>query len=364
MDYSLIFYIFLLSSLTVHLSYRVKEEDVRLNMLFWFSLLFLGASVLSLGFLFFSPEGVSPSLRMIMSLLYGPFLLVAVTEYLDSEIRPGRLYFHFIPFFLLLLSYLLVLNQSRLLFWTKEGLSIAFHVFAFVSCFFYSIYSMYLLEQRKISGTPGSTLIRVVSLFILLYSVVVLVRMYLSFGEGRMGADETIPVYSLLCCSLVVTSVCLMGIRSALLLYAGTPFSKAREKGGYSIEISDDITKVVPMERLAENLILFEELMYHNKYFLNPDAGLDRIAEMLKIPSYQVTHLVNHVYQVGLPELINRMRIHHSCQLIREYPDKTLFFIANESGYSSETSFFRNFRAYTGVTPRQYQVHITTKQKS
>src|SRR5690625_6733313 len=98
MDYSLLFYMFLLSSLTVHLSYRVRGKDVRVNILFWFSLLFLGTSVLSLGFLFFSPEGVSPSLRMIMSLLYGPFLLVVVTEYLDSEIRSGRLYFHFIPF--------------------------------------------------------------------------------------------------------------------------------------------------------------------------------------------------------------------------------------------------------------------------
>lgn len=354
---------FLLSSLTVHLSYRVRGEYVRVNMLFWFSFLFLGTSVLSLGFLLFSPEGVSRSLRMIMSLLYGPFLLVAVTEYLDSEIRPRRLYFHFIPFLLLLVSYLLLLNESRLLYWTKEELSIAFHVFAFVSCFFYSIYAMYLLEQRTISGKSGSTLIRVVSLFILLYSVVVIIRMYLSFGVGKMGADETIPVYGLLFCSLMMSGVCFMGIRSVLQFYFGSPFSEAREKAGYSIEISEDMTKVFPMERLAENLILFEELMYHNKYFLNPDAGLDRIAEMLKIPSYQVTHLVNHVYQVGLPELINRMRIHHSCQLIREYPDKTLFFIANESGYSSETSFFRNFRAYTGVTPRQYQVHITTKQK-
>src|SRR5690625_6647607 len=105
---------------------------------------------------------------MIMSLLYGPFLLLAVAEYLNFQIRSLRLYLHFIPFFLLLMCYLILLSQSRWWALTKEEWTIAFHGIAFVSCFFYSIYSMYLLEQRKISGTPGSTLIRVVSLFILL----------------------------------------------------------------------------------------------------------------------------------------------------------------------------------------------------
>src|SRR5690625_6739715 len=100
------------------------------------------------------------------------------------------------------------------------------------------------------------------------------------------------------------------------------------------------------MNRLEENLIIFEELMYQDKYFLNPDAGLDRIADLLKIPSYQVTHLVNHVYQMGLPELINRMRIHHACHLINVFSDKTFFSIADESIYSSVSYFFLYFMLY------------------
>src|SRR5690625_7933590 len=100
MDYSLLFYMILLSSLMVHLSYRVRRKDIRVNILFWFSSLFLGTSILSIGFLIFSPEGVSRSLQMIMSLLYGPFLLFAVAEYFIFHILLILLYLSFITFFL------------------------------------------------------------------------------------------------------------------------------------------------------------------------------------------------------------------------------------------------------------------------
>src|SRR5690625_1545543 len=156
MDYSLLFYMILLSSLMVHLSYRVRRKDIRVNILFWFSSLFLGTSILSIGFLIFSPEGVSRSLQMIMSLLYGPFLLLAVAEYLNFQIRSLRLYLHFIPFFLLLMCYLILLSQSRWSALPKEEWTIGFRGIAFVSCFLSSIYVLYLLYCRMIAGCRGS----------------------------------------------------------------------------------------------------------------------------------------------------------------------------------------------------------------
>lgn len=361
MDYSLLFYMILLSSLMVHLSYRVRRKDIRVNILFWFSSLFLGTSILSIGFLIFSPEGVSRSLQMIMSLLYGPFLLLAVAEYLNFQIRSLRLYLHFIPFFLLLMCYLILLSQSRWWALTKEEWTIAFHGIAFVSCFLYSIYVLYILYQRMMSGYPGSILIQLFSLFLLLYGVFVIIRMYFSFGGGKVMYEETIPISFYLFSGIVLTGACVWGIQELVQVYLGNQLVEENQKGIYSIEISDNLERVLPMNRLEENLIIFEELMYQDKYFLNPDAGLDRIADLLKIPSYQVTHLVNHVYQMGLPELINRMRIHHACHLIHEFPDKTLISIAEESGYSSESTFFRNFRAYKGFTPRQYQTRILSR---
>jgi len=361
MDYSLLFYMILLSSLMVHLSYRVRKKDIQVNISFWFSVFFLVTSVLNFGFLIFSPEGVSRSLQMIMSLLYGPFLLLVVAEYLNSAIRPTRSFLHFLPFILLLVFYLISGNQSRWMIFTKEEWTIAFHGFAFMSCFLYSIYIMYVLHQQTVSDHSGSLLIQMFSFFILLYSVFVIIRMYLSFGDGKVMFDETIPISFYLFSVVVLTSVCIWGVQKMVPLYFDSPFPEDNEEGNYSIEISDELTRGMPIDRLEENLILFEELMYQDKYFLNPDAGLDRIADLLKIPSYQITHLINHIYQMGLPELINRMRIHHACYLIHEFPEKNLISIAEESGYSSETSFFRNFRVYTGVTPRQYQSRIMAK---
>ena len=41
-------------------------------------------------------------------------------------------------------------------------------------------------------------------------------------------------------------------------------------------------------------------------------------------------------------------------ELMKSNPDKKLSQIAEESGFSGERSFFRNFKKVTGVTPRQW----------
>src|SRR5690625_6542734 len=98
MDYSLLFYMILLSSLMVHLSYRVRKKDIQVNISFWFSVFFLVTSVLNFGFLIFSPEGVSRSLQMIMRVLYGPVLLFVVCVFLSSAMCYIRSYLHFFVF--------------------------------------------------------------------------------------------------------------------------------------------------------------------------------------------------------------------------------------------------------------------------
>ena len=56
-------------------------------------------------------------------------------------------------------------------------------------------------------------------------------------------------------------------------------------------------------------------------------------------------------------EYVNRMRIEYAAMLIAQNPGKPLSEIAEQSGFSSSTSFYRNFKLYKGMGPKEYQNH-------
>ena len=55
-----------------------------------------------------------------------------------------------------------------------------------------------------------------------------------------------------------------------------------------------------------------------------------------------------------LPAYINHLRIHHACQMLKDYPNYTIQAIATDSGFSTLRNFQRLFKDYTGPTPGEY----------
>ena len=54
-------------------------------------------------------------------------------------------------------------------------------------------------------------------------------------------------------------------------------------------------------------------------------------------------------------EYVNRMRIDYAALLLSQQPDRPLGEVAEQSGFTSSTSFYRNFRLYKGIGPKEYQ---------
>jgi len=53
--------------------------------------------------------------------------------------------------------------------------------------------------------------------------------------------------------------------------------------------------------------------------------------------------------------MITRLRVEYAQRLMREHPDMLLDEVADESGFSSRTTFFRSFKALTGTTPQEWK---------
>ena len=51
---------------------------------------------------------------------------------------------------------------------------------------------------------------------------------------------------------------------------------------------------------------------------------------------------------------INEYRVSYAQQLLRQQPDIKMTEVYIKSGFANETSFFRTFKAHTGMTPKEW----------
>lgn len=95
-----------------------------------------------------------------------------------------------------------------------------------------------------------------------------------------------------------------------------------------------------------------EELMVVQHYFLKKDLKINDIARELGSNRTYVSNYINNVYHCSFSDYTNHLRIEYAKTLLDNYGKGTkMMQIAEESGYASEQSFFRNFKKFEGMTP-------------
>ena len=95
-------------------------------------------------------------------------------------------------------------------------------------------------------------------------------------------------------------------------------------------------------------------LIEEKELWKKADLRLDDIVRELASNRTYISTLLNNIYGTKFPTLVNGYRIRHAQELLREHPDMLMDDVAEESGFSSRTAFFRNFKAVTGMTPKEW----------
>ena len=95
-------------------------------------------------------------------------------------------------------------------------------------------------------------------------------------------------------------------------------------------------------------------LMEEKELFRRTDLKLADLALELGTNVTYVSACINGQAGVSFNEFLTGYRVRYAQQLMKRFPDKKVSQIAEESGFSGERSFFRNFKKITGVTPRQW----------
>lgn len=131
-----------------------------------------------------------------------------------------------------------------------------------------------------------------------------------------------------------------------------------------SIDNEEDIARKKIHISTEDALPHLEKLRYLidcEKIYLNPDINEKFLATAVGIQPYLLSKLLNDHVGESFNEFLNRNRIEEAKRMLLDSKTKkyTIFAIALECGYNSESVFYTNFKKYTGMTPKKYQDEIS-----
>ena len=108
-----------------------------------------------------------------------------------------------------------------------------------------------------------------------------------------------------------------------------------------------------PSSAIVEGVL--ERIVEEQQLYLVKNLTLTDLAEAMGTNRTYVSNYLSQVRGQTFYDYINQIRIEKkSVPLLREHPEYTLDYVANESGFASISTFRRAFLKLTGKTPRQF----------
>ena len=104
------------------------------------------------------------------------------------------------------------------------------------------------------------------------------------------------------------------------------------------------------------------KLMAEEKLYKNPELSLTELAQKLEVNPNILSQIINSIEQKNFYDYVNELRIQEFKELIalNENQKFTLLALAYECGFNSKTSFNRNFKKITGISPTEYLSGLET----
>ena len=155
----------------------------------------------------------------------------------------------------------------------------------------------------------------------------------------ELPSRSGMPLWAILAIILGLTCIALIVVLRSR--RAGEPDASA-EEGRITRNLMDEMSALIE-----------EKELYRRK-----NLRITDVASELATNKTYVSILLNNMSGESFTSMITRYRVQYAQKLLREHPDMILDEVAEESGFSSRTTFFRNFKALTGMTPQEWKKSI------
>lgn len=117
-------------------------------------------------------------------------------------------------------------------------------------------------------------------------------------------------------------------------------------------EIDDFIDETAKPSELR---LRIEKLMEEQKIYLQPNLKLQDVVRYVQSNRNYVYNAINKEMGISFNDYINKLRIEYAKTLLIKQSSMPLNEIAEKSGFTSTASFYRNFKTFVGVSPKEFQ---------
>ena len=119
-------------------------------------------------------------------------------------------------------------------------------------------------------------------------------------------------------------------------------------------EASAEVTAIGSTESTTELMQRINELMEQEQLYTNVNLKVTDVAARLGTNNRYVSDCIRLCEGTTFSRFVNGYRIRYAQQLMRTSPEKKVSSLYAEAGFANESTFFRTFKAYTGVTPKEW----------
>lgn len=150
----------------------------------------------------------------------------------------------------------------------------------------------------------------------------------------------------------LVFALCLLAAAAAVASWRIRHARKKEETAGSIPE--ETVPAAGPDDRLVRLMEQITAQMEEKELFRKNGLTKEDLARVVSSNSRYVSDCINAMAGCSFIDYVNGYRIRYAQRLLYENPELRLSEISEESGFSSEVTFYRNFKARTGLTPGEW----------
>ena len=133
--------------------------------------------------------------------------------------------------------------------------------------------------------------------------------------------------------------------KSSLFDWIYTPFSTYMKKDVSAEKLQDFQTIIRD----------FEQLIKEPAIYTQEALSLKTTADKLGVTARLFSNAINHQYGESYTKRMNRLRVNFAERLLVENPERSIMEVMFDSGYQTKSSFNKEFKAITGLSPSEYR---------
>ncbi len=145
-----------------------------------------------------------------------------------------------------------------------------------------------------------------------------------------------------------------LGLALFILTVVLLVFRWRRPQSTSEVSLSEDWASA-DLEVDAALMQRINDVMEREKSYLDSNLKLSDVAASLGTNRNTISNCINSQLGCSFSQFVNNYRIKHAQTLMHIRPDMKISEVWSSSGFTTESSFFRTFKAVTGMTPSEWK---------